>query len=32
LGFVNLNTLTTGSPLYKNNVPRVIEFALKYMF
>jgi hypothetical protein len=28
----NLNTLTTGSPLYKNNVPRVIEFALKFMF
>jgi hypothetical protein len=28
----NLNTLTTGSPLYKNNVPRVVEFALKYMF
>ena len=23
---------TTGKPLYKNNVPRVIEFALKYMF
>lgn len=28
----NLNTTTTGSPLYKNNVPRVIEFALKFMF
>jgi hypothetical protein len=28
----NLNTNTTGKPLYKNNVPRVIEFALKYMF
>ena len=28
----NLNTTTSGYPLYKNNVPRVIEFALKYMF
>ena len=28
----NLNTTTTGSPLYKNQVPRVIEFAVKYMF
>ena len=28
----NLNTTTTGSPLYKNNVPRVIEFTLKFMF
>jgi Carboxypeptidase regulatory-like domain len=28
----NLNALTNGTPLYKNNVPRVIEFALKYMF
>lgn len=28
----NLNTTTTGTPLYKNNVPRVIEFALKFMF
>jgi hypothetical protein len=32
LSTTNLNTLTTGSPLYKNNVPRVVEFALKYMF
>jgi hypothetical protein len=32
LSTTNLNTLTTGKPLYKNNVPRVIEFALKYMF
>ncbi len=28
----NLNALTTGTPLYKNNVPRVIEFAVKFMF
>jgi hypothetical protein len=28
----NLNANTNGKPLYKNNVPRVIEFALKYMF
>ena len=28
----NLNTVTTGVPLNKNQVPRVIEFALKYMF
>jgi hypothetical protein len=28
----NLNTVTTGTPLYKNNTPRVIEFALKFMF
>jgi hypothetical protein len=28
----NINAITTGSPLYKNNVPRVIEFALKFMF
>jgi hypothetical protein len=32
LSRTNLNANTTGSPLYKNNVPRVIEFALKYMF
>jgi hypothetical protein len=32
LSYSNLNTVTTGKPLYKNNVPRVIEFALKYMF
>jgi hypothetical protein len=28
----NLNSVTTGSPLYKNEVPRVIEFAVKYNF
>jgi len=28
----NLNTTLTGSPLYKNEVPRVLEFALKFMF
>ena len=32
LSYTNLNTTTTGVPLYKNNVPRVIEFTLKYMF
>jgi len=32
LSLTNLNTTTTGSPLYKNEVPRVIEFAVKYMF
>jgi hypothetical protein len=32
LSLTNLNTTTTGFPLYKNNVPRVLEFALKYMF
>jgi len=32
LSATNLNTLTTGTPVYKNNVPRVIEFAVKYMF
>ncbi|MEI9975464.1 MAG: hypothetical protein WDO73_27390 [Ignavibacteriota bacterium] len=32
LSMTNLNTNTTGKPLYKNNVPRVIEFALKFMF
>jgi len=32
LSQTNLNATTTGAPLYKNNVPRVIEFALKYMF
>jgi len=32
LSFTNLNTTTTGMPLYKNNTPRVIEFTLKYMF
>jgi hypothetical protein len=32
LSLSNLNTTTTGFPLYKNNVPRVLEFALKYMF
>jgi hypothetical protein len=28
----NLNALTTGMPLYRNNVPRVIEFAVKFLF
>jgi len=28
----NLNTVTTGGPLYKNSAIRVIEFALKFMF
>ena len=28
----NLSTLTTGTPFYKNEVPRVIEFAIKYNF
>jgi len=28
----NLNPVTSGSPLYKNEVPRVIEFAVKYNF
>jgi hypothetical protein len=32
LSQTNLNTLTSGSPLYKNEVPRVIEFAVKYNF
>jgi hypothetical protein len=32
LSQTNTNTTTTGSPLYKNNTPRVIEFALKFMF
>jgi hypothetical protein len=32
LSQTNLNTTTTGSPLFKNNTPRVIEFALKYIF
>jgi len=32
LSQTNLNTTTSGSPLYKNNVPRVIEFAVKFMF
>lgn len=32
LSQTNLNTITNGFPLYKNNVPRVFEFALKYMF
>jgi len=32
LSNTNLNTITTGSPLYKNEVPRVIEFAAKYNF
>jgi len=32
LSQTNINAITTGSPLYKNEVPRVIEFAVKYMF
>ncbi|HLN02563.1 MAG TPA: carboxypeptidase regulatory-like domain-containing protein [Bryobacteraceae bacterium] len=32
LSQTNLNTVTTGTPLYKNSVPRVIEFAVKYNF
>jgi hypothetical protein len=32
LSSTNVNATTTGSPLYKNEVPRVIEFALKFMF
>lgn len=32
LSQTNINAITTGSPLYKNNVPRVIEFAFKYQF
>jgi len=32
LSQTNLSTLTTGSPFYKNEVPRVIEFAVKYNF
>ena len=32
LSQTNLNALTTGTPLYKNEVPRVIEFAVKYNF
>jgi hypothetical protein len=32
LSQTNLNTITSGFPLYKNEVPRVIEFAVKYNF
>jgi len=32
LSQTNVNTTTNGVPLYKNNVPRVIEFAVKFMF
>jgi hypothetical protein len=32
LSQTNLNLNTTGQPLLKNNVPRVIEFAVKFMF
>ena len=32
LSATNLNTTTNGFPLYKNEVPRVVEFAVKYMF
>jgi hypothetical protein len=28
----NVNALTTGKPLFDNEVPRVIEFAVKYNF
>lgn len=32
LSQTNLNGITSGSPLYKNEVPRVIEFTAKYNF
>ena len=32
LSQTNLNTQTTGSPLFKNSAIRVFEFALKFMF
>ncbi len=32
LSQTNLNSSTTGSPKFKNEVPRVIEFAVKYNF
>ena len=32
LSQTNLNATTSGYPLYKNEVPRVIEFAVKYQF
>ena len=32
LSQTNTNTTTTGTPLYKNSVPRVLEFAVKYNF
>ena len=32
LSQTNLNSATTGSPKFKNEVPRVIEFAVKYNF
>jgi hypothetical protein len=32
LSQTNTSSLTTGSPFYKNEVPRVIEFAAKYNF
>jgi hypothetical protein len=32
VSFSNLNATTSGFPLYKNNTPRVIEFAVKFMF
>jgi hypothetical protein len=32
LSQTNLNAITTGSPEFKNNTPRVIEFAVKFMF
>jgi hypothetical protein len=32
LSQTNTSTLTTGTPFYKNEVPRVIEFAVKYNF
>jgi hypothetical protein len=32
LSQTNTSTLTTGYPFYKNEVPRVIEFAVKYNF
>ncbi len=32
LSQTNLNATTSGYPLYQNEVPRVIEFAVKYQF
>jgi len=32
LSQTNINATTTGQPLFKNNTPRVVEFAVKFMF
>ena len=32
LSQTNVNAITSGTPLFKNSVPRVIEFAIKYNF